>query len=277
VAGTLELFATTPLVGIGEHHGWPAMYQFLGQLICDPAFSSTVDSIVVEFANSRLQDVLDRYISGEPMDRDEIAAVWRETTQTSGVWEHPVYERFFSLVRTVNQSLPVDQRIRVVAGDPPVDMATVTEFGECDSDAPECLDHWLYQRDESFAGIVGSEVLARGDTALLIAGSGHMMHQVDPEIPVLNIPDLLEAAHAGSLFTMIPHRGFEVSPADSDLEQRLESWPVPGLAVLGESWLGDLDACVVEGQESPDAPPCPDGRGPTLSDLADGYLYLGNS
>jgi hypothetical protein len=275
VPATLELFQSTPIVGFGEYHGWPALHEFFGQLICDPTFPEAVDSIVVEFANSRLQDVLDRYIAGEPVARDEIAAVWRETTQTSGVWESPIYGSFLSLVRTVNQSLPLGQRIRVLAGDPPVDMAEVTEFGECNSEAPTCLDYWIYRRDESFADVVESEVLARGGTALLIAGVGHMTHQLDPEIPVLNIPDLLEAERPGVIFTVIPHRGFEVSEPDPDLADNFGSWPVPGLAMLGESWPGELDACVVEGAVSPDAE-CPDGVGPTLADLADGYLYLGD-
>lgn len=275
VAATLDLFDSFPIVAIGEYHGSSAQHDFLAQLICDPRFPETVDAIVVEFANRRLQGILDRYIGGENVTAVELASVWRSSTQTSGVWEHPVYERFFSLVRSVNQTVPEEQRIRVLAGDPPIDRSTVTEFGECNSELPTCHDYWLQRRDASFAEVVATEVLEAGHNALLVAGAGHMTRQLNPEHPP-DIPAILEAEWPGSTFVMIPHTGFAVDPPNMDIRERLSSWPVPGLAVLGDMWLGDLDACLLEGPESPDAPPCPDAGGPTLSDLADGYLYLGD-
>ena len=90
--------------------------------------------------------------TGADVPDDELASVWRESTQ-GAVWEQGVYRRFFELVRAVNATLPEDERLRVLAGDPPVDRATITATTECDDRDPTCLDHWIFQREESFATV----------------------------------------------------------------------------------------------------------------------------
>ena len=84
VDGVLDLFDRTPVVAIGERHGWALEHDFLAQLVCDPRFASEVDAVVVEFANSRLQPILDEYVDGGEVSAVELASVWRESTQRSG-------------------------------------------------------------------------------------------------------------------------------------------------------------------------------------------------
>jgi hypothetical protein len=276
VAATLELFEDAPIVAIGEYHGWEAEHDFLGQLVCDPQFPMVVDAIVIEFGNRRLQSVLDRYVGGEVVSAAELASMWRESTQRSGVFENPVYERFLGLIRTVNQRLRPADRIEVFAGDPPIDYATVRQFGECSSEDPACYDYWIMGREASFAEVVIEDVLARGRTALLLAGAGHMVRRAGEDERPPSIPDRVEAASPGATRVILPHRSF--AWADAASEERVRGWPVASLALLDGSWVGALDACLLEGgpDEASDAP-CPDGRGTTIADVADAYLYVGPS
>jgi hypothetical protein len=271
VVAVLDLFADAPVVAIGEYHGWEAQHAFFAALVCDRRFPEIVDTIVVEFANPRLQPIIDRYVGGESVSSVELASVWRESTQRSGVWEHPVYERFFGLVRVVNAGLPADARIRLLAGDVPIDWADVGESPDCSSDRPACVEEPLYGRDEAFAGVVADEVLASGETALLIAGAGHMARRFGDGPPPA-IPQLIEAEWPGSTRVVLPHRGF--GAVDAASERRIAALPAPSLVILDETWIGELDACLVDGGEGQDQV-CPDGQGPTIADMADAYLLLG--
>lgn len=274
VDGILAMYADVSIVAIGERHGWSLEHDFFAQLVCDARFPATVDDIVVEFANSRLQPLIDSYMSGDEVTTAELASVWRESTQRSGVWDHPVYATFFGLIRAVNAKLPVDDRIRVLGGDPAIDYDTVTSFSDCSEADPACYEYWIQRRDTSFADVVAREVIAKGRTALLIAGSGHFERRTDPEHP-LSIPQLLEAEHATSVAVVLPHLGF--GAADPASEARFEGWPIPGVARLDGTWFGALDACLLEADlGSPPTAPC--AAVPvvhSIADAADAYLYLG--
>ena len=276
VAATLELFDDTPIVAVGEYHGWRAEHDFLGQLVCDPQFPAVVDTIVIEFGNRRLQSVLDRYVRGDVVSSAELASIWRESTQRSGVFEDPVYERFLSLVRTVNQRLPPADRIEVLAGDPPIGYATVQRFTGCSTEDPQCYDYWIQGREGSYAEVVIEDVLARGRTALLLAGAGHMVRRPGGDERPPSIPERIEAASPGVTSVILPHRSF--AWADAASEERIRGWPIASLALLDGSWVGDLDACLLEGErDGASESTCPDGIGTTLSDIADAYLYVGPS
>ena len=94
-----------------------------------PGFPEKVDDVVIEFANSRYQEVLDDYLLKlEEVPRDRLKQVWRNTSQTTGVWDSPVYEAFLRALREVNEELLPMNRIRAVAGDPPIDWSRVEVF-----------------------------------------------------------------------------------------------------------------------------------------------------
>ena len=162
---------------------------------------------------------------------------------------------------------------RVVAGDPPIDYATVTKFRGCSELDPACLEHSLQGRDTHFADVVAREVIAQDRTALLIAGLGHM-RRAGEGLP-MSVPELLEADHGATTVVVIPHVGF--GAADPDSEARFAGWPVPGLARLAGSWLGALDACLLEADVGhPPVEPCdggPDARRSAMSQTP--TLYLG--
>ena len=116
-----EAFEEVHLVAIGESHQHQELYDFLSDLLRNPAIQATVDDIVVEYGNAFYQDVLDRYMMGESVAMDSVRLVWRNTiVSPNTVWDSPVYETFFETVRAINMTLPPDQRYRVLAGDHPV-------------------------------------------------------------------------------------------------------------------------------------------------------------
>src|SRR5262249_14415236 len=105
----------------GERHWAQEDSQFRLALIQNPAFPQKV----FEFANPVYQALLDRFVNGDPVPAEEIQHVWRDTTQR-GAFDSPVYEQFLNTVRAVNANLQPHARIRVLAGDYPVDWRTVS-------------------------------------------------------------------------------------------------------------------------------------------------------
>jgi len=138
----LSAFDSHPLVALsdGAGHGQLDTRDFFATLIRDRRFSRTVRNIVVEFGNARHQSVMDRYVSGEAVTRGALRHVWEDTTQVSGIWSLPMYERMFADVRSVNATLPPSLRLRVLLGDPPIDWRTVT--GPADED----MNDWRPRR-----------------------------------------------------------------------------------------------------------------------------------
>lgn len=118
-----------------------------------------------QFAAAR--PVLDRYISGEDVPFTEVRKVWRNTTQPmcglSGF-----FEQFFPLVRALNQKLPPEKRIRVLAGDPPIDWEQVKTSQE--------LDKSMMNREASITSVMEKEVLSKHRKALMLFGTMHLMH-----------------------------------------------------------------------------------------------------
>lgn len=122
VTTIIDAARRVPVIAFGEDHGSQATHSFLRKLIRDPRFASARIDVVVEFGNVLYQDVLDAYISGQDVPEDSLQRVWNYTTVGKGVWgQKDVYPRFFREARAVNASLPVQQRFRVIGGDPPVD------------------------------------------------------------------------------------------------------------------------------------------------------------
>ena len=167
----LSAFEDYPLVGLSEGagHGQLETRDFFSTLIRDSRFPRTVRNVVIEFGNARYQEVMDRYVSGAPVTRDELRHVWEETTQVSGIWSVPMYEQMLAEVRSVNAGLPFALRIRVLLGDPPIDWSTVT------SPADEDMNDW---RDAHCAHVIDREVMRRQERALILIGGAHISRTV---------------------------------------------------------------------------------------------------
>lgn len=135
-------------------------------LIRDPAFPTKVNDIAVECGNSLYQPVLDRYIAGEDVPFTEVRKVWRNTTQPMCGYSG-FFEQLFPLVRAINQKLPTTQRLRVLAGDPPIDWDKVKISEEAMNTA---------NREASIVSVMEKEVLSKHRKALMLFGTFHLMH-----------------------------------------------------------------------------------------------------
>ena len=260
------------VVLLGEIHQWPEEHRFFRQLVADSALRDVVDDVVVEFGNARFQPIVDAYIRGDPVDRDQLSRAWADTTQGT-VWLAPDYAAFFQAIREQNRRHSPERQLRVVLGDPPIRRRD-----------PATLDFWVLQREIHFAYVVQREVIARGRRALVIAGVGHVLRLPAPHPTLANLlegrvacsPDPaavaaginwcddLERFPPVRVHVVVPHIGFDGLP---DLERKLESESRPSIGSIEGTWLGELPLATVlaeSGERSPQ----------TLADAADEYLLV---
>jgi hypothetical protein len=170
IAAVLDAFRDHQVVAVGEVHYSAAEHRWLRQLVTSENFAKTVNDIVIEFGNSRYQALLDRFIAGDSVPSDSLRMVWRNTTQMF-VWDSPLYEGLLRTIRDLDRSLPPDRRIRVLAGDPPIDWDSVRTMQD--------FPHSYGYRDPDTFAILEREVLGRGRKALVIIGDVHLLRR-DP-------------------------------------------------------------------------------------------------
>ncbi len=170
------------LVGLGERHGVFEDSQFRLRLIRDPEFSRKVNDVVIEFGNPRYPSVLDQFVGGEDVSHAELSKVWQDTTQRgSGIWNSPIYEDLIVAVRSVNAISPPKKRLRVLAGDYPID------WSELDVEKAKPFPRFdviqalwgKIDRDVAAANVIRREVLDKNRKALVIFGGNHFFRN-DP-------------------------------------------------------------------------------------------------
>jgi hypothetical protein len=252
----LAAFDRYDLVALGEAHRNQNVHDFALALIRSADFPEKVNDIVVEFGNGRYQSVMDRYVDGADVPARELRRVWRDTVNIL-VWDAPVYERFFSVVREVNQHLPKVRRIRVLLGDPDFDWGRI-----------ESREQWekvAAQRDTHAADIIVKEVVQKRRKALLFYGSQHLTREsaylaFGGRTQAPNLTETLERDHDRKVFVIWPEMTGWGEIGES--YGRLAGWRVPSVALVKGTWLGGKTL----------GPP---GEAPRLQELADAFLYLG--
>src|SRR5215471_15696734 len=164
ISAVMDAFKTHAIVALSEgRHNNEQGYAFRLALIRDPRFATVANNIVVESGSSKYQDVMDRFVRGESVPDVVLRGAWQDTTVPDPVWDVPMYEEFFRAVRDVNRSLPREQQLRVLLGDPPFDWEKATR------------DEWLrVDRDGFAADLIRREVLAKQRRALVIYGNNHL-------------------------------------------------------------------------------------------------------
>ncbi len=227
-----DAFRSHELVAIPDAHGNAAIHLFNLSLVRDPRVDAVIDDIVVEFGNSKYQDILDRFERGEDVPYQSLRQVWQNTTQASPAADIPAHEEFFRAVRTANALLPPTHRIRVLAGDPPIDWDAVH--------TPADYEKWINERETFPADLIRKEVLAKHHHALIIYGQMHyqrqnVMSNYDMASDMAQtIVSLLERGHATKVFTVW---GAGIDKVQPDVT----SWPVPSIALLRGTVLGATD------------------------------------
>jgi hypothetical protein len=245
----LAAFDKYEVVGLDAAHGNKDLDDLILHLLRDPGFPTKVNDIVVECGNSLYQPVLDRYIAGGDVTLSEVRQVWRDTS-VSMCSVSGFYEILFPLVRRINERLSGERKLRVLAGDPPIDWRTVREHSQAMSD-----------RDANIALVMEKEVLSKHRTAFMLFGTFHLFHKnkIAPK-GLESAVQRYETAYPGVTMVIGTAMIFDSStapPAPGELEARMTSWSSPSLVrkVKG-TWLMDIDNYY-------------------FSEMVDAYLYLG--
>lgn len=222
----LAAFDKYQVVAMPEGHRLKDVDDFVLSLIRNPAFPEKVNDIAVECGNSLYQPILDRYIAGEDVPFTEVRKVWRNTTVIMMCGTSGFFEQLFPLVRAINQKLPAGKRLRVLAGDPPIDWDHVKNSQDA---AP-----FVNNRDVSIASVMEKEILSKHRKALMLFGTMHLLHRVD-----LSAVSIYEKDYPNLTFVIS-----ELGIFDTDLPTLSSSpfatWPNPSLARAKGTWLGSL-------------------------------------
>ena len=223
--GVLEAFQRSTIVALPDHHQDSNSSRFRIELISQPKFADTVNDIVIEWGNRLYQETLDRYIAGENVPETDVRKVWRNTTVFNGTWDSPGYAQFLLAVRTTNSKLPPGHRIRVLAGDSPIDWDKVYSSSD--------YLRFGTRRDESVLSVIEDEVLPKHHKALLIMGGGHFRRGVEVNGRT-GVVDLLERAQPSTKVFVIG-----VTPS---LNQELSHYPADCFFFTKGSWLEELSS-----------------------------------
>jgi hypothetical protein len=265
IPAVLAAFDKYEVVAMPEAHGGKDVDDFIFLLIRNPGFPEKVNDIEVECGNSLYQPVLDRYIAGEDVPFTEVRKVWRNTTQAA-CGQSGFFEQFFPLVRAINQRIPAGKRLRVLAGDPPIDWDQVKSF----------QDGWKFfvHREDNIAAVMEKEVLAKHRKALMLFGTFHLMHGA--------------GGNAVSIYEKdYPHVTFVISDfGEMDLSATFgnpfATWAVPSLAQAKGTWLGALDLTyffspmtTIHEEDCSVHHEFPKRMQKPIEDLVDAFLYLG--
>jgi len=251
IPAILAAFDRYEVVGMDAAHGNKDLDDLILRLLREPRFASKVDDVVVECGNSLYQPILDRYIAGGEVKLSEVRPVWRNTAQSmcsvSGF-----YEILFPLIRRINMRLTTGKKLRVFAGDPPVDWSKVKQQSEV-----------MLDRDANVASVMEKEVLSKHRRALMLFGTGHLFHANKAAPPGLeNAVQRYEVKYPGMTMvigTAIVFAGSTAPPSAEEFERHLSPFAAPSLfRNLDGTWLMNINPYF-------------------FSKMVDAYLYLGPS
>ncbi len=265
IPAILAAFDKYEVVAMPHGHGLQDLDNFILTLIRTPAFSEKVNDIEFECGNALYQPVLDRYIAGEDVPFTEVQKVWRKVGVVS-CGASGFVEQLFPLVRALNQKLPPGRRVRVLAGEPPVDWDQIKSFEDVIR---------LVHRDANAASVMEKEVLAKNRKALMLYGTFHLLHGVGGSAVSLYEKDY------PSLTLVISELGIFDTELPTLSSSQFVSWPIPSLARAKGTWLGalELDHFLPPGtridQDCNVHHEFPKPLQKPMEDLVDAFLYLG--
>lgn len=160
-------FDNHQFVFIGSTHGDAKIEDFLRCLVSRPGFKRRVTDIVVEWASSGHQRLLDRYLlSLDDLSAEALEPIWFDTDQPTLWATMPQVRHFVTTLREINRTLPAAKRIRLVGGNDGVDWAKVQ--------APEDLAPYPYRTNLVPHVIVEHLAKTPGNKTLVVYGDAHI-------------------------------------------------------------------------------------------------------
>lgn len=257
IASIVDAYRQYRIVGIGDAHGNQLGEAFQLALIRDPSFRAVVSDVIVEYGNSRYQDLADRFVRGENLAPETLQRIWLDTTQQQAAsLEVP---ELFTTVRALNASAPADRRLRILLGEPPIEwehLKTADDYKTWEAQ-PTSDQDWFG------AELVRREVLAKNRRALALYGAAHFFRKVVNQ----SLVTILEKSQT-KLFTIWTNAATELASLQPDVE----TWPVPSLARVRGTVLGRTGLSTYLGANAGDV--SPQWLAP-MEDQFDAILYLG--
>lgn len=232
IAAIIEAFRTHDIVTLTDPHGNEQVQAFLLSLVRDPRFPEAANDIVIETASARHQDAVDRFVRGDDVERAVLRKAWEDHTTPNSLGVQA--EELIRAVRTVNASLSEAGRLRVIAGDPPIDWDNIASQADA--------RRWIELRDTYPADLVRRHVLDRGRRALVVYGQGHLQRRhivanYDMSTwQAQTVVSLLERDHAARIFNI-----WTLVDRNVEIPAGVMSWRVPSLAPLRGTALGARD------------------------------------
>jgi len=173
-------------------------HAFIRSLLRDPEISNTIDYIIVEFANTSMQRVLDRYIAGEDIEPALYKNIWRRGTQATNVvyGEASVYQQLLETIHDLNVKNK-RHKIRVIAGDPQIEWSSIKTKDE-------------YTKSLSQVNMLPAKLAVRygidsGKHVLLIYGNAHfsrLPEMMTGDSTKWSIDNLVNTWHPHSMITI---------------------------------------------------------------------------
>jgi hypothetical protein len=231
ITAILDAFRTDDIVTLSDPHGNVQVQAFLLSLIRDGRFPLAVNDIVIETANARYQDAIDRFVRGDDVPYDVLRKAWEDHTVANSIGMQA--QEMIRAVRIINAALSDGKKLRIIAGDPPIDWDNIT--------SPQDHRHWIELRDSYPADTIRRQVLDRGRHALVIYGQGHLQRR-----QIASNYDM-STWQSQTVVSLLEHD----SPArilkiwtllDRDVAlTEAASWPVPSFVALQGTTLGARD------------------------------------
>ena len=251
-------FDNHAVIQLGEYHRSLQIHSFIQQMLHDPRFICRADDVVVEFGNSRLQNLADIYTSGGTLTEREIASMYRETSVPL-TWNTPVYRAVYDTVREINRTHLCKHKVRLVLGDGPLDWSKVRTAKDLEAFA---------DRDTAMADTVEREVIAKHHHAFLITGEFHAEKKTNDEADGLRTAQIIEKRHPGSLFVI-------VTVPSPDAAAALRMGPAPSFRAVHGTDIEHKPFAMTKENWTATKPAKPDGF--TIGEVVDGVLYVGGN
>jgi hypothetical protein len=243
-------FETHQFVFVGSTHGDAKIEEFLMCLVTRPAFFQRVTDIVVEWASSGHQRLLDRYLLAlDPVPGESLAPIWFDTDSPTLWGTLPQIRQFVETLRAVNRTLPATKRIRLLGGNEGIDWGRVR--------SPEDLAPYPFKTN--YMEHLIPEHLARtpGNRTLVVYGDAHINHKGRNFMTALEAT--LERSRlfvVGTIRERVAQFGDPAGPFFVD-ESQFPPAPFPPARWPSALWVD------------------PEKRSERLADSVDAVLYLG--
>ena len=204
----LNALANHPLVFYGEIHRRKISWDFLSSALLDPRFPETVGTIFVELPAYQ-QDEFDRFYASKELDTEILLDIMR-SMMLSGWEDRGEYEFLIDLWK-LNQTLPVEKKIRVVPTDEQAPWKLLKTKEDFDKWEKNSLD-----RNTKMAEVVEYTIKTKTDkrNCLFIVGYGHARKSLIPgsysssegQDPALTAgAQLVQRFSSKNVFTILQH------------------------------------------------------------------------